>query len=176
MFYELVAAFTAGVAAAGLVLMLNRLTGGRLPRYVMPMAAAAAMIGVQIWNEYDWFDRTRAGLPEGIEVTSSYSDAQPWRPWTYVLPQVTRFAAVDVGGARTNPEQPGLVMADMLLFGRYAPTHQLPQLIDCRGGRMADLTSAGAMSVDGAIPDARWVRLDAGDPLLGALCPAVDAG
>ena len=33
MFVELIAAFVAGIAAAGVVMLVNRLLGGRLPRW-----------------------------------------------------------------------------------------------------------------------------------------------
>ena len=43
MFFELVATFAAGISAAGLALIANHLTGGRLPRWFLPLAAGGAM-------------------------------------------------------------------------------------------------------------------------------------
>ncbi|MEL7115964.1 MAG: hypothetical protein AAGP08_10295, partial [Pseudomonadota bacterium] len=68
MFIELIATFVAGLGAAGLVLVINMLTKGRLPKWVMPVAAGAAMIGVAISNEYTWGARTADGLPDGLVV------------------------------------------------------------------------------------------------------------
>jgi hypothetical protein len=60
MFLELIAAFAAAFVAAGIVLAVNMATGGRLPRWAMPVAAGAAMLGYAVWSEYSWFARTRS--------------------------------------------------------------------------------------------------------------------
>ena len=72
MFLELIATFAAGAGAAGLVLVLNLMTGGRLPRWAMPVAAGLAMLGVAISNEASWGARTAQGLPEGLVVVDEW--------------------------------------------------------------------------------------------------------
>ncbi|MYF88370.1 MAG: hypothetical protein F4186_02705, partial [Boseongicola sp. SB0676_bin_33] len=87
MLLELMAAFAAGLGAAGLVLMANFMTGGRLPRWSMPVAAGGAMIGMAISSEMTWAARTADGLPEGVAVAETVSASVWYRPWTYVWPQ-----------------------------------------------------------------------------------------
>ena len=65
MFVELIATIFAGIACAGIAMALNRLTGRRLPKWIMPIAAGAGMIGMTISNEYTWFGRTAERLPAG---------------------------------------------------------------------------------------------------------------
>ncbi len=170
MLIELIATLALGSALAGIVLMLNRVTGRHLPRSLAPVAAGIGMIVFQIWSEYAWFERTSASLPQGIEVTASYQDPAPWRPWSYLFPQTTRFAAVDVAAARRHDEQPGKVMADVLLFARFTPTASVPQLIDCSQQRRASLVDGAQFGAAGRVEDASWVPMDSNDPLLGALC------
>lgn len=172
MLMELIATAVLGLAVAGIVLAVSRFSGQRLPRSAAPLAAGAAMIAFQVWSEYAWFDRTRSALPEGMQVTASYEEAVPWRPWTYLAPQVTRFAAVDVLAARRHDKHPDQVMANVLLFTRFAPTRSVPQLVDCKGQRRAVLIDGVTFGTDGAVLNPDWRDVEGDDPLLGALCAA----
>ena len=71
MFLELIATVFAGLAVAGVVMLVNRMTGGKLPRWFVPVAAGLGMIGTTISNEYSWYDRTVATLPEGLEIAQT---------------------------------------------------------------------------------------------------------
>lgn len=169
---ELVATIALGFGLAGLALLLRRLTGGVPGRWIVPAAAAAGMFGYQIWAEYTWFDRTAAVLPAGLAVTHRVADPAPWRPWSYLFPAVTRFAAVDAGGARRNPAHPELRIADYVLLGRHDPAVRLPQIFDCAGQRRADLGANVTFGPDGAPEGAVWTGLAPDDPALRALCAA----
>ena len=170
MLLELIATLALGSAVAGIVLIISRLSGHKMPRSFAPVAAGLGMIVFQVWSEYAWFERTSASLPNGIEVTASYQESAPWRPWSYFVPQTTRFAAVDVATARRNDKQPGQVMADVLLFARFTPTSSVPQLVDCSLRRRASLVDGASFGANGNVVDAGWVSLESDDPLLGALC------
>ena len=130
MFFELIATFAAGIAAAGLALIANHLTGGRLPRWTLPVAAGIAMLGYTIWSEYTWGPRTRAALPEGVEVLMTVEEARFWKPWSYVIPQTTRIMALDRASVQTNAQAPGILSADLYFFARWTPPAKRPQLVD----------------------------------------------
>ncbi|MGC9371074.1 MAG: hypothetical protein ACP5DX_16185 [Paracoccaceae bacterium] len=170
MFFELIATIVAGVGAAGLVLAVNRLTGGRLPRWAMPVAAGGAMIAFTVWSEYSWFARTRAALPEGVTVASTVETRGGLRVWTYAFPYVSRFSAIDRRSLRTHPDLPGQRILHVLLFARWSPPSQLPVLFDCEGHRRADLGPATRFGEGGRVIDPDWRALEAGDPLLRAAC------
>lgn len=170
MFVELIAAFVAGVAAAGLVLLLNRVVGGRLPRWLAPVAAGLAMIVTTISSEYGWYSRTRDALPDGFVVAQTVENRTFYRPWTYVQPFVDRFAAVDRETLRSHPQRPQERLAETYFFGRWAPVNKLTVLADCAGHRRAALADAVSFEADGTVAGADWVPVAEEDPLLSAIC------
>ncbi len=173
MFFELIATIVAGVAAAGVALLLVRVSRGRLPRWLVPLVAGAAMIAFTINSEYSWFGRTSAGLPENMVVVRQVAGRAVYRPWTYLVPYTDRFVALDRGSIRRNEAAPDQRLADLFVFGRWAPIRQIPVLVDCAGKRRADLVDDVRFADDGTIPEAAWRDLDPGDPLIGAACAEV---
>lgn len=170
MFLELFATFAMGFGGAGLILLINKLLGGRLPRWLTPVCAGLAMIGFTIWSEYSWFNRTVKGLPDGLEVAWSHEASKPYKPWTYLLPQVDRFVAVDVLSVQTNDALPDQRMVDLFFFGRWAPARQLRVVMDCANNRRADLMEGVSMGPDGAVEDSAWIPLEPADPVLRTTC------
>ena len=142
MFLELVATFAAGAGAAGVVLILNMLTKGRLPGWAMPVAAGLAMIGVAISSEVSWGARTVEGLPEGVVVVDEIRETAWYRPWSFLAPPTTRLVALDTQSVRTNPDAPYVVLAELYLFARWRPSARVPQLLNCKEGTRADVTDA----------------------------------
>lgn len=172
MFYELVATIVAGVAGAGVALALNKLLGGRLPKWVMPIAAGVAMIAVSIANEYAWYGRNTANLPEGLVIVQTVENSSAYRPWTKIIPFTDRFMAVDTLSIRTHSAAPELRMVDTLFLGRWAAPNKLTVLADCAGLRRAPLFDSVDFGADGSIGGADWLSVPAEDPLLVAICSA----
>ena len=69
-----------GFASAGVVMLLFRLWGRKAPKYVIPLVAAIAMFGYMIWDEYTWFDRYEARLPQTISVIQTFTRPGHWFP------------------------------------------------------------------------------------------------
>ena len=172
MFIELIATVFAGIACAGVAMVLNILTGRRLPKWVMPIAAGAGMIGMTISNEYTWFDRTAERLPEGVEIATMVQEQSWIRPWTQVWPYTKRFAAVDTGTARKNENLPDQRLADLYFFGRWSPVSKAPMLFDCAEGRSALLIDGAEFNETGNVVNANWQAMDKDDPILQAVCKA----
>lgn len=170
MFLELIGTIFAGFAVAGLVMIVNRATGGRLPRWLTPVAAGAAMITVTIVSEYSWYDRTRSNLPEGLDVVQEVESRAIYRPWTFAVPFVDRFAAIDTASVQTNAQVPDQRLVDLYLFGRWAPVSKLPIAVDCAGGRRANLIDGASFDASGAVEGADWVTAPDGDPVVSATC------
>lgn len=170
MFVELIATLFAGIGAAGLVMVLNQLTGRRLPKWLMPVAAGVGMIAMTISNEYTWFKRTVERLPDGLEIALTV-DEQSWlRPWTQLAPYTKRFVAVDVANVRRNTAQPDQRLVDLFFFGRWSPVNQTPVLMDCAGARSAVLIDGATFSADGSVADADWQTMPPDDPVLSVVC------
>ena len=170
MFLELIATFVFGFAAAGVAMLLNIATGKRLPRWLIPVAAGAAMIGFTIWNEYNWYPQTLAKLPEGVEVVIENEKSTFYQPWSYAVPYVNRFIAVDLTNAKRNEKFPDQVIVDLLAFERWAPGQSIPMAIDCAASMSANLVDGMEFDDSGALVGVEWVSLEADDPLLMRVC------
>ncbi|MBO9446116.1 hypothetical protein [Ruegeria sp. R14_0] len=170
MFLELIGTIFAGFAFAGIVMVLNKLTGGRLPRWMTPVAAGLGMIGVTIASEYSWYDRTRDALPEGMAVIQEVESRAFYRPWTYALPFVDRFAAIDASSVRKNDQVPEQRLVDLYLFGRWAPVSKLPVAVNCESFSRANLIDGAEFADNGRLLNADWIDVAANDPIVEATC------
>ncbi|MCV6592394.1 MAG: hypothetical protein OIF48_05535 [Silicimonas sp.] len=170
MFLELIATIFAGIACAGVAMLVNLATGRRLPKWILPVAAGGGMIAMTISNEYTWFARTAERLPEGVTIAMTVEEQSWFRPWTQLAPYVERFAAVDTASLRRNENLPDQRMADVYFFGRWSPVNLAPMLFDCAGARSALLIDGAAFDADGGVSDAAWQAMPAGDPILKLAC------
>ena len=169
MLLELIAVIAAGFAAAGVVLIVRRISP-RVPRWLAPVLAGAAMLGTAISLEYTWFDRTAGALPPGVEVALTREERAPWRPWTYLVPYVGGFIAVDKAGARTHATSPGRTMADLYVFARWTPTRRVNAVFDCVNGRRADLGPTAELTDDGGVEGVTWHETGLDDPVTRTAC------
>ncbi len=170
MFLELIAVIFAGFAVAGVVMLLNKLTGGRLPRWAAPVGAGLGMILATITSEYGWYARTVDGLPDGMVVAEVVEHTSWYRPWTKAVPYINRFAAVDIASIQNNTTLPAQRMAEIYFFGRWAPVNKLPVVLDCDTNRRALLPPDAQFGDDGQILNAEWVQGDADDAILTTIC------
>lgn len=170
MFVELIATVFAGIACAGIALVLNLVSGRRLPKWVMPVAAGLGMIGMTISNEYTWFGRTAERLPEGVTIAMTVDEHSWLRPWTKLWPYTKRFVAVDTATARKNDNLPDQRLVDLYFFGRWSPVNQAPMLFDCADARSALLIDGARFAADGTVADADWQVMPADDPVLKLVC------
>ena len=173
MFFELIGTILAGAAAGLLVWALNRTLKGRLPNWLIPAAAGAAMLVATVSSEYSWFARTSGAMPARMIVAQSIEDTALYRPWTYAAPFVSRYVAVDRASVRTHPDHPGQRIVDLVFYGRWSRTAKVPMLFDCDGHRMADIVDGLDFAEDGQVADARWRQVSQTDPVLKTACAEV---
>ena len=172
MFLELIATFIAGFAVGGLVMLISRATGGRLPRWAVPVAAGLAMIAVTVSNEYSWFSRTSASLPDGLVIAEKVERRAVYQPWTYVVPYISRFAAVDTGTMRTHSAEPDRALADLYFFGRWRPIEKISVLADCSQLQRAPLPEGAVFDDAGQVEGLDWVQVDGTDAVVSTICEA----
>jgi hypothetical protein len=127
---------------------------------------------VTISSEYSWYARTSASLPEGLAVAEAVPHSSLYRPWTYAVPMINRFAAVDTGTRQTHPDQPGQVLADVYFFGRWSPVNMVPVLFDCGAQRRAAVPPGAVFNADGSAEGLQWSAPGPEDGLLAAACAA----
>jgi hypothetical protein len=109
-------------------------------------------------------------LPDSFVVARKVEETAPWRPWSYVVPYVGRFIAMDKASLRTNPQDPSQRMVDLWFFGRWAPLQKLTVLWDCTGNRTATVVEGAAFEEDGSITGVDWQPIPADDPVRMAAC------
>lgn len=172
MFLELVATFVAGIACAGIAMLLIRVTGRKLPRWLTPVAAGAGMLAVTISNEYTWFDRTAAQLPDGLEIALTVEEESWVRPWTQIWSFTKRFVAVDQATIRKHEAQPDQRLVDLYFFGRWSPVNQAPMLFDCLNNRSALLIDGAEFADGGSLRGGTWTALSQEDAILQMACEA----
>ncbi|KUF10309.1 hypothetical protein [Pseudoponticoccus marisrubri] len=166
MFLELIAVVVAGFAGAGALMLVVRLSGNRLPRWLIPIGAGAAMLAAAISSEYSWYNRTADTLPEGLEVAQTVESRAFWRPWTFLFPMTDRFVAVDTGNLRANSTQEALYLTDLYFFGRWQTVQAVEVMVDCAAGRRADPALG-----DGSPPV--WRDVGGDDPIVRTVCAEV---
>ena len=174
MFFELAGTIIAGVATALLFWAVNRtLLKGRLPKWLMPASAGLAMLVATISSEYGWFDRTTATMPQGFVVAQTVEEKVFYRPWTYAIPFVSRFVAVDQVSKRTHPAQPNQRIVDLVFYGRWTRTAKVPMLFDCGANQRADIVDGIEFGSDGEVLGADWIEVKATDPVFKVACEEV---
>lgn len=173
MLVDFIATIAAGAGVACLIFVANHLSrrvrGQRLAKWVMPAGIGLAMIAYSIWNEYSWYPRMRAALPEGVVVAVAPTERAMYRPWSYAFPIVSRFIAVDTGHAARSTADPQVFAANAVVFQRWQSEKRIPQAFDCGAGARADLMDGAALSEDGKLKGAEWLT-EADDPLVRAAC------
>ncbi|MCR9156214.1 MAG: hypothetical protein NXH80_03125 [Rhodobacteraceae bacterium] len=163
MFLELIAVIVAGIAGAGVMMLIARAAGGRVPKWLVPVAAGAAMLGTTISSEYSWFTRTSNALPDGLEVVQTVESTAFYRPWTYLAPYTDRFIALDTGNVRANTENASLFMADIYFFRRWGTVQSVELMVNCDTGQRADPAFG-----DGGDP--MWRDTMPDDPIVSGVC------
>jgi hypothetical protein len=170
MLIDMIATVSAGVGVAGLYLLLRKLMGGHLPKWVLPATIGAGMLGYAVWSEYSWYPRVTAALPDAVEIILVPEDTSPFRPWTYIFPLSTRFMALDGTTLQTSAENPAFRQAELMFVTRWMPTQRVPIAFDCAGGRHADLIDGATLAPDGTLAGSEWVTAAPGDIMQSAAC------
>lgn len=168
MIWHLVAAIFAGLAAAGIGLLLRTLSRKRLPKWIVPVCGGLGMLGYQVQVEYSWFEHKQAQLPETATVISSDTSSAVWRPWTFAFPMTTKFSVIDSDNVRATTSE-GAVIAEFILY-QFERHHidivtTQPYVLNCTNRELVPLhpdTGAAELS--------QLRRLRETSPLLTTVC------
>jgi len=168
MIWHLIAAVFAGLAAAGIGLILRTLSGKRLPKWIVPVFGGLGMLGYQIHVEYSWFEHKQAQLPDTAVVISSDTGTAVWRPWTFAIPMTTKFSLVDSENIRMS-EQDGDRLAEFILY-QFERHHTdilitQPYLLNCES---RELVPVNQETREPILEEIRILRETS--PLLNTVC------
>ena len=167
---ELIAAIVAAIAMAGIAMGLRKISGQRLPSWIVPVFAGAGLLAFAVWSEYDWFNRVSTGLPEGVVVAWEADEPTPLRPWTFAFPFTTRFAAVDTRAIVAHPQAADLVMAKVYSFARWQPVRDGLIVFDCAGQRQVPVVEGMEITAEGDLQGADWITVPADDGYQSIVC------
>ena len=146
MFWEFVATVFAGLGAAGIALLLRKVSRQRAPRWIIPVFAGAAMLAFQVHSE------------------------AVWRPWSYLYPQTLRFIAADVANASVNTQNAELKLVDLYFFERRATARRVPVVLHCGQFARTDFSEQLQIPQAGAKLSEQWQMLNKDDALISAVC------
>lgn len=172
MFWEFIATACAGLGAAGIALILRKISAKKLPSWTVPAFAGAGMLLFQIYSEYTWFSHQKSLLPPSVQVVKTVAETSPWRPWTFIQPQVVRFMAIHVGADAVNQMNPQLVLADIYLFERRRMAKRLHEVFHCGQSARAEFSEHFSLPRQGETLSKQWLLLAEDDPALTAACRA----
>ncbi|MDR5897493.1 hypothetical protein QC823_00580 [Halomonas vilamensis] len=171
MIWHLIAAVFAGLAAAGIGLLLRTLSAKRLPKWIVPVFGGLGMLSYQVYTEYSWFDHKQAQLPDSAEIVSTQTSSAVWRPWTFAFPIIKEFTVIDRDSVRLSEGTP--VLAEFMLyhFERYHTDVVTPQayVLNCRSRELMPLDSETG---EGDVDAMRMLRQDSG--IYSAICHSED--
>lgn len=170
MFWEFVATVFAGLGAAGIALLLRKVSRQRAPRWIIPVFAGAAMLAFQVHSEYSWYPYQASRLPSGVVVVKTVEQQAVWRPWSYLYPQTLRFIAADVANASVNKQNTDLKLVDLYFFERRATARRVPVVLHCGQFARADFSEQLQIPEAGAKLSEQWQMLNKDDALISAVC------
>ena len=167
MIWHLIAAIFAGLAAAGIALLFRKLSGQRLPKWIIPVFVGLGMLGYQIYYEYSWYDHLQARQPEGTVVISSEREEVFWRPWTYYYPMTVAFTVVDTNNLIEH-EGEDATLVEFILY-RFEKKHidlvtHRAHLLNCDTAEVLPMTETRQADIT------QLRTLDTSDTLYKAVC------
>lgn len=167
---EFIGAFVAAIGMVGVMLFVNRvLLRGFFGRWIYPAAAGAGLLAFTLWAEYSWPARALAVQP-GLRLATANEVSLLYRPWTLIWPQSTRIVAVSSVTTLTHPEQPDLVLTQVVLLSRWEALRAFPMVFDCARNAGAELAPGVSLNADGTLEGAGWSMLEADDAVLRTAC------
>lgn len=139
MFITLLISTCAAFLAIGVLLILFRLFGRTPPGWLIPATIGLSIIGAVTYMRYTWADTIIDRLPESVRVIETFRESAFYEPWTYLLPRITHFVAIDEATLAVHPQLKGVYLVEMVLVAEGNPTMSVPQVIDCIQGRRSSL-------------------------------------
>lgn len=171
MVFNLVAALMGGVLGASVAYILYRLSGRRLPRAVIPFAAAFAMIAYSGWNEMSWYTRTAAALPKQFVVVEKGPPvSSPLSPWTYVVARTDNFRVLDLQSVQPLPKSEGRYLAQVYIVERYLGSRKSSVIVNCNSREQAEITGSTRFDETGLPANITWSKIAPGNSIGDLVC------
>lgn len=142
MLWTLLAIVVSGLGAAGIALLLRKLTRNRLPKWIIPLFGGLGMLSYQIYYEYSWFDHQIQRQPQESVLVAREAGQVFWRPWSYYWPMTTAFTVLDRNSLqRQDADGTVLVAFNLYRFEKQHIDHvsHQPHLLNCATAELLPL-------------------------------------
>lgn len=170
MILNLIVTLVLGGLAAGSVYLVARPFGWKPAGVYYLVAAAAGMLAYSVYDEYSWYERSASTLPTQLKVVRTYATSMPYQPWTYAVPRIYRFDAVDMGSLRSNPKAPELALIRLLRVTRNTSSDSVAAVLDCPNARYAEIGEGTQFSQSGVPTNPDWQSLSQHPELKMTIC------
>lgn len=174
MIWNLLGVFIIGLCSGAFAYLLRRLSKGRLPKWLIPIFAAAGMFIYLAYYDYQWFDFKKSQLPANSFIYAEQRQKDFFKPWSYIAPAVSQFSVFD--GQANIQTQDGARIVEYKEYRFFKdPTERMQvyqHVLNCRlqeGVVMGPIQSSG-LSNGKVSTQPHTQALAADDPLLAKLC------
>mgnify|MGYP003653231460 FL=1 len=151
MLWTLLAIGVAGLGAAGIAMLLRKLSGNRLPKWIIPALGGLGMLSYQIYYEYSWFEHQLQRQPAESVLVASETGEVFWRPWTFFWPMTTAFTVLDSKSLlREDASGNNVVAFNLYRFEKQhidRVNHQ-PHLLNCSTAELLPLDAQKKPQLD----------------------------
>lgn len=142
MLWTILAIVVSGLGAAGIAMLLRKLTGNRLPKWIIPAFGGLGMLSYQIYYEYSWFEHQLQRQPAESVLVASETGEVFWRPWTFYWPMTKAFTVLDSKSLQRQEADGSVIVAfNLYRFEKQhvdRVTHQ-PHLLNCATAELLPL-------------------------------------
>ena len=157
MIWHLFAVLIMAVCMGGAAFGLRRLTRGKVPKWMIPVAAAAGMMGYLAYYDYSWYAFKLSQLPPGTTVIAEKRDQSFLKPWRYAYPAVSAFTILDGKFSSKLQDHQVLVDVEAMVAAERAEKREAADVSRVRdayeaNSRLQQLTVAAYR----ALAKARW--------------------
>ncbi len=140
MFFKFVTIIILCIGVTGIVIGLNKILKDRLPKWMLPASIAVAIIGYQIFDDYNWHSRKVKGLTQAegeFVIVGEYKSRGILRPWSYIKAPTTRIDAVNIANNKPVPELSGAFENYMGTSNHIGGVTTALFVFDCSNSRLA---------------------------------------
>jgi len=166
MIWHLFAVLIVGLCGGALLHLLRKLSGGRLPKWVVSAGAGLCMFGYHAYYDYGWYEFKVSQLPQESIITYEKHTTSFFKPWSYMTPVVNAFTVFD--GTFKRSEQDHQVIVEYFTYHFMKdPTERqvtFKSTLNCTTQERATLEEGKAIS------DTRFEKVDIADKVYQIVC------
>lgn len=170
MIWHLLGVLISGLACGGIAFMLIKLTRGRLPKWLTPVAAGSGMLGILMVFNYSWYqDKLDLLAYKQIEVdiVETQRNSSFFKPWGYIYPAISQFTFLDGKSQQIEAQGKRLIQFNQYTFYQEYKDRIETRfyLLECSSREMVETNQQGKL-----LATSQFERLDSQNKIYTRLC------